>query len=59
MSAYNARRQFEDNVQHFSDTPEKQNLYKGLTNLAIELERVSAQLHRIEQTTEDLKRRVQ
>jgi hypothetical protein len=39
MSAFHAKQQFEDNRLHFADTPEKQNLYNGLTNIAIELNR--------------------
>jgi hypothetical protein len=48
MSAYDAQRQFEDNVRLLPEDLEKQNLYRGLGNLASELQRITAALQRIE-----------
>ena len=57
MSAEAAKRQFEDNLRNFADTPEKQNLYNGLGNIAIELQRITAALARVEQTSQRLERK--
>lgn len=48
MSAYAAQKQFEDNLANYVQTPEQQNLYNGLGNLATELQRISAALARLE-----------
>lgn len=57
MSAYHAKRQFEDNLRNFTDTPEKQNLYNGLGNIAAELQDISATLQRLEQALQRLERK--
>ena len=52
-----SQKQFEDNRLHFSDTPEKQNLYNALANIATELQYISAALQRLEQAVAQLSRR--
>jgi hypothetical protein len=58
VTAYDAQHQFEDNLAHYADTPEKQNLYNGLGNMAIELQRLSAATARIESALQNLERKV-
>lgn len=60
MSAYDAQRQFEDNITNLGqpDPAEKLNLYRGLANMANELQRLSAATARIEQAIQQLERKV-
>jgi hypothetical protein len=57
MSAFDAQRQFEDNLKNYADSPEKQNLNNGLGNIAIELQRITAALQRVEQALQRLERK--
>jgi hypothetical protein len=54
MSAYDAERQFEDNLKNFTESPEKVNLYRGLANIASELQNLSAAMHRLEEAIRGL-----
>ena len=58
MSAYDALRQFDDNTTNYADTPEKENLYKGLSNMAAELQRLSAATARIESELQQIERKI-
>lgn len=51
MSSYNAKKQFNENLQLFGNPntePEKYNLYAGLANLADAIASIEAKLDQIE-----------
>lgn len=61
MSLYQARRQFEENLQLFGDAdsqPEKYNLYAGLLNLTKALSDIEDKVMRIQSKLEDIEREV-